>query len=417
MREMKDSGIEWLGEIPINWNLEQVSSIFEERNTKVNDTDYPPLSVTKKGILDQIETVAKSDDHANRKLVKAGDFVINSRSDRRNSCGFSSKDGSVSLINIVLCPTIEISAKYFDNLFDTVQFGDEFYSLGQGIVADLWTTNWSNMKKIVLPVPGYEEQLKIADFLDIRCREIDAAIEAAEKSIDEYKDYKKALIFEAVTKGLDPTVEMKDSGIEWLGEIPATWRIKPFKYCYSQVKRAFRSNLQLLSVYLNLGVIPYSQSDGMQVHKPSESLEKYQVVKPNDLVLNNQQAWRGSVGVSEWEGIISPAYHVFEPLTDELLPKFANYLFRHVLVPQFTITSRGVGTIQRSISVPDFLSMAIVVLPSVEEQALICTKIEVAETAINNAIATKQSIIEDLKAYKKSLIYEVVTGKREINGR
>lgn len=138
---MKDSGLEWLGEIPDKWRLSRIGSVYELRNLKVSDKDYIPLSVTKKGVVPQLETAAKTNAHDDRKLVKKGDFVINSRSDRRGSCGISSYEGSVSLINTILAPLGEMNPRYYDWLFHTIQFGDEFYKWGHGIVDDLWTTN------------------------------------------------------------------------------------------------------------------------------------------------------------------------------------------------------------------------------------------------------------------------------------
>ena len=134
---MKDSGIEWIGEIPESWDVGQIGQLYDERKVKVSDRDYPPLSVTMKGIVPQLSTAAKTDAHDDRKLVKKGDFAINSRSDRRGSCGISAYDGSVSLINTILCPQTEMNPQYYDWLFHTTMFSDEFYKWGHGIVDDL----------------------------------------------------------------------------------------------------------------------------------------------------------------------------------------------------------------------------------------------------------------------------------------
>ena len=183
MRNMKDSGIEWVGEIPSTWGVGRIGGLYSLRNQKVSDRDYPPLSVTNKGILPQLETAAKSNAHDDRKLVRIGDFAINSRSDRRGSCGISPYEGSVSLINTILAPNTEMVPQYYDWLFHTVQFGDEFYKWGHGIVDDLWTTGWQDMKKILIPVPSIEEQKAIAHFLDGKCAEIDATVSEIESQI------------------------------------------------------------------------------------------------------------------------------------------------------------------------------------------------------------------------------------------
>ena len=196
---MKESGIDWLGEIPMLWETKRIAAFYQLRNEKVSDKDFPPLSVTKQGVLPQLETVAKTDDGDNRKLVRKGDFAINSRSDRRGSCGISDYDGSVSLINIVLKPRDKANNKYYNWLFHTEQFADEFYKWGNGIVDDLWTTRWQNMKKIIIPVPPIENQQKIADYLDKKCKEIEEIIAEKQSQIETLESYKKSLIYEYVT--------------------------------------------------------------------------------------------------------------------------------------------------------------------------------------------------------------------------
>ena len=176
-REYKDSGIEWIGRIPKQWNITKLGSLYLQRNEKVSDKDYAPLSVTMQGILPQLETAAKTDDGDNRKLFKKGDFAINSRSDRRGSCGISPYDGSVSLINTILKPRGEMNPIFYNWLFHTSLFADEFYKWGHGIVDDLWTTRWQEMKSISVAVPSLPEQQKIAEYLDVKCGEIDSLIQ------------------------------------------------------------------------------------------------------------------------------------------------------------------------------------------------------------------------------------------------
>ena len=197
--EMKDSGAEWIGEVPNNWNLGRIGGFYSLRNEKVSDKDYPPLSVTMKGILPQLETAAKTNDGDNRKLVRKGDFAINSRSDRRGSCGISKYDGSVSLINTVLTPRGEMSAAYYDWVFHCTRFSDEFYRQGHGIVDDLWTTGWQEMKKIIIPVPPFLEQNEIADYLESKCSDIDSVILQKNQQLETLSNYKKILIYEYVT--------------------------------------------------------------------------------------------------------------------------------------------------------------------------------------------------------------------------
>lgn len=190
---------QWFGGIPIQWEIARIGSLCKLRNTKVNDRDYAPLSVTMQGVVPQLETAAKTNAHDDRKLVRKGDFVINSRSDRRGSCGISSQDGSVSLINIVLTPLQNMNPSYYNWLFHSVGFSDEFYKWGHGIVDDLWTTTWQDMKNIVIPVPPLEEQQAIADYLDKKCAEIDGVIADKKELLEVLENYKKSVIYEYVT--------------------------------------------------------------------------------------------------------------------------------------------------------------------------------------------------------------------------
>lgn len=196
---MKDSETKWLGMIPEHWKISRIGSVYTLRNTKVSDKDFEPLSVTMSGVVPQLVSAAKTNAHDDRKLVRKGDFVINSRSDRRGSCGISPFDGSVSLINTVLAPLDEMNPEYYDWLFHTVGFADEFFKWGHGIVDDLWTTGWQDMKRILIPYPPLDEQKTIADYLTKKCGEIDVVLSQKKEQLNILADYKKAIIFEYVT--------------------------------------------------------------------------------------------------------------------------------------------------------------------------------------------------------------------------
>ena len=226
----KDSGVKWLGEIPSHWEVKRLASYFTERRVKVSDKEYEPLSVTKLGVFPQWENVAKTNDGDNRKLVKKGDFVINSRSDRKGSSGVADRDGSVSLINIVLKPRNTIRADFSNYLLKSYKFIEEYYRNGRGIVADLWTTRYDEMKMIKLAVPPLEEQTAIANYLDTATAKIDAAIAQQQKMIDLLNERKQIIINRAVTKGLNPNAKMKDSGVEWIGEVPEEWEVRKLKH-------------------------------------------------------------------------------------------------------------------------------------------------------------------------------------------
>lgn len=412
MREMKDSGIEWIGEIPKDWEITKIGMLYNLRITKVSDTDYAPLSVTKMGVLPQLETVAKTNAHDDRKLVKKGDFVINSRSDRRGSCGISNYYGSVSLINIVLEPKNNMSSGYYSCLFKTVQFADEFYKNGHGIVDDLWTTGWQDMKRIILPVPHYSEQQQIANYLDTKCSEIDATAEDIQKEISLLEDYKKSVITEAVTKGLNPDAEMKDSGIEWIGEIPKDWKVDKIKYHLKRNEPKNPGNAIVLSVYRDYGVIPKDSRDDNH-NVTSEDTSKYKFVKKGQLVINKMKAWQGSLAVSDYDGIVSPAYFIYDFIDEEYNHKYFHYLVRSCYKEEFKRISGGIREGQWDLS-PEEFSNTLVLLPSVEEQNEILDYILQKEMEIDTLITDKKRQLDILADYKKSLIYEYVTGKKEV---
>lgn len=227
--EYKDSGVEWLGQLPSHWGAKRLGQFFDERREKVSDEDYPALSVTMQGIVPQLETAAKTDAGDNRKLVLKNDFVINSRSDRKGSSGVSTYDGSVSLISIVMTPR-DIHPPFVHHLLRSYPFQEEFYRYGKGIVADLWSTNSSEMRNILIPDVPTSEQAKIAAFLDHETAKIDVLLEKQQRLIELLKEKRQAVISHAVTKGLNPNAPMKDSGVEWLGEVPAHWEVSQLRY-------------------------------------------------------------------------------------------------------------------------------------------------------------------------------------------
>jgi len=228
--EYKDSGAEWLGDLPKHWEAKRLGQFFLERREKVSDKDYSALSVTMRGIVPQLDTAAKTDAGDNRKLVLKNDFVINSRSDRKGSSGVSPYDGSVSLISIVLEPR-NIEPLYVHHLLRSYPFQEEFYRFGKGIVADLWSTNSSEMKNIQIPSIPLPEQKQIAKFLDHETGKIDLLIEKQQALIALLKEKRQAVISHAVTKGLNPNAKMKDSGVEWLGQVPEHWKVVSFAQC------------------------------------------------------------------------------------------------------------------------------------------------------------------------------------------
>ncbi|MBQ9813222.1 MAG: restriction endonuclease subunit S [Thermoguttaceae bacterium] len=427
-RAMKDSGVEWIGRIPEGWRTIRLGSLYRERKEKVSDYDYPPLSVTMKGILPQLSTAAKTDAHDDRKLVRKGDFAINSRSDRRGSCGISPFDGSVSLINIILEPREEIQPVYYEWLFHSSMFSDEFYKWGHGIVDDLWTTNWQDMKKISVPAPSYSEQQRIADFLDAKCARIDAVIEQTRASIEEYKKLKQAVITRAVTKGLRPDRPMKDSGIEWIGKIPSTWDMVKLKYLLSSDKvnlrvGPFGSSLSGTD-FTSEGLWVYNQrvvlDNNFEVNdvfindKKFEELRGFEVL-PEDVLITT----RGSIGrvaivpLRAEKGILHPCVIKFR-INKEMI---SHLLIWHIF-NNTDIAMRQIKDMSNSTTIEVLYSYSLknVQIPRIPRDEWTELEQFMATTTkkYDHIIDGKKHLLTELENYKKSLIFEYVTGKREV---
>ena len=428
MRKIKDSGVAWIGVIPENWQLLSVGALFKVRNEKVNDTDYPPLSVTKGGIVPQMESVAKSDATDNRKMILKNDFVINSRSDRKQSCGVSPLDGSVSLINTVLhpVPNAPVLPDYLDYLLKNYGFAEELYRWGHGIVADLWTTRWQEMKNIFLPIPPVEEQQKIIFSISTQMGKVDALIANVQEQIEKLKAYKQSLITEVVTKGLDPNVPMKDSGVEWIGKIPVSWGIAKLQYCAK-----IRSGITLGKKYPDGAELierPYLRVANVQnggvvlddlktIEVSAEEDAQYRLSAGEVLMTeggDRDKLGRGCV----WLGQVEPCLHqnhIFALRTNKLLnPYFLSY-----------VTASKIGRVYFDITAIKTTNLACtnsskvlafkLPLPSAGEQQQMVDYLDRQVDKIDKLISAKQSKIEKLEQYKRSLIYEYVTGKKEVS--
>ena len=411
-RKMKDSGIEWIGEIPEGWEIGHIGQLYSERRTKVSDKDYPPLSVTMKGILPQLSTAAKTDAHDDRKLVCKGDFAINSRSDRRGSCGISEQDGSISLINTVLQPRREMNSGYYNWLFHTSMFADEFYKWGHGIVDDLWTTGWSDMKKIGVPVPSKCEQKQLAEHLNFECSNIDTILSKTRSSIEEYKKLKQAVITQAVTTGVRGERKMKDSGVEWIGTYPSNWKIIKIKWLLHERKdRSVTGLEEPLSMSQKKGLIPTKDMDS--IPNMASSFIGAKLVYKGDLVFNKLKAHLGVFSVSKYNGLVSPDYAVYYSTGPANL-SFLELLFKTPqYINEFKKKSSGVGAGLTRLYTGDLYSIYCA-LPPLVEQEEIADYLDIKCTEIDRLIAKKEQLVKELESYKKSLIYEVVTGKREV---
>lgn len=422
--QYKDSGVQWLGSVPNHWRLRRLGYFFSERREKVSDKEFPPLSVTKNGVVPQLETAAKSDDGDNRKLVRAGDFVINSRSDRKGSSGASELDGSVSLINTVLEPKGRIAIRFAHHLFRSSVFQEEYYRFGKGIVADLWSTHYSEMRNISLAVPDLQEQETIAGFLDHETAKIDALIAEQEKLLALLAEKRQATISHAVTRGLDPNVPMKASGITWLGDVPAHWEVGPLKRFWS-VTDCKHLTAAFTEEGIPLASISEVQSRFVDLTGAKRTTESFfeQLIeggrdpRSGDLIFSRN----ATVGeVAQVPGSIErfamgQDVCLLRRRDDEASPDYMQAVLRSPVVAE-QLNSLMIGSTFRRINVEQIRSLA-VPYPPVAEQLeiwiLLGTLLGRFDSLAQEAIAA----VNLLKEHRSALIAAAVTGKIDVRGQ
>ena len=399
---------EWIGRIPSDWDFVKIKEHFIERNTKVDDISFPPLSVSMGGVVDQMENVSKSDNSENRKLVKKNDFVINSRSDRKGSSGISPRDGSVSLINIVLKPK-NINPKYSEYLFKSYYFKEEFFRNGKGIHFDLWSTRYELMKQIFIPYPKIEEQNKIVEYLDNKTHQIEKLTKKIEQKTKLLKEQKTNLINEVVTKGLNPDVEMKKSDIEWIGETPSHWGVKKLKYLVKHIKEKNTPGEEDIKISPE-----YVESDtGNCFNQYSEhSGDGYKFIH-GDILLNKLRIYLKKFLLVDFEGYSIGEMIVLRTEQKDHSEFIFNCLFSDSLIGYLNSLSTGVKVPRVS---PDEILSTKFPLPPPEEILKINEFIKHNNMKIYNQISIEEKRIKLLKEYKQSLISEMVTGKKRVVG-
>lgn len=420
MSYSKDN-LAWLGTIPDHWQvskLRQVLSPFSEKN----HPDMPLLSVVReKGvIIRNVESKEENhnyvpDDLSNYKLVKQGQFTMNKMKAWQGSYGVSKYDGIVSPAYFVFNFKCDINGDFFNAAIRSKAYVSYFGQASDGIRIGQWDLSMARMKDIPFLVPPREEQDQIVRFLDWKVSSINKLINIKKKEIKEIDALKRSMVSHAITRGLTADAPMKYSGVKWLGDIPQRWYTVPL-YAIAQVKSINNCiDLPLMSVYLDAGVVPFVEREEKRTNATSKDLTNYQRVDPGDFVLNNQQAWRGSVGVSFHSGIVSPAYIVLS-LNNTLDSHYANYLFRsRCMVDQYLVISRGVGSIQRNLYW-SALKRVVVPIPSKKEQMEI---VEYLDGLNNKFDATIKKLTEEvavLEEYKNKIIADTVTGKIDVRG-
>lgn len=431
MREMKDSGIEWIGEIPKEWEIKRIKAVLNERNESNNPvkTDFILSLTNDRGVIPYTEKGdvgnKSKDDLAGYKLAYQNDIVLNSMNVIIGSVALSAYYGCVSPVYYMLYPrNIEDCVRYYNYLFQTKELQNKLIGYGNGIMEIRMRIQMSKLNTVDFPIPPPEHQHRIADYLDDKCAKIDAIIAREQAVIGKLKAYKLSVITEAVTKGLNPDVPMKDSGIEWIGEIPEHWTVAKIKYGTLKVGSG-KTPKGGSEIYSDQGILfirsqnVYDEGlridDATYISDEIDNEMKNTRVFENDILLN---ITGGSIGraciypsglhyanVNQHVCIIRVKKEVFIPL-------YMRYLWNswigHTSIDIFQSGANREGMNFEQIK-NSFMPLA-----NINEQDEICRYLDAKCAKIDSAIDKKQAVIDKLTEYKKSLIYEVVTGKKEV---
>lgn len=422
MREMKDSGIEWIGKIPADWTLQRGKTIFAQRLTKGNQSEILLAATQKYGMLPQSEVegvvqVKEDADLQQFRTVHKKDFVISLRS-FQGGFEYSQYEGVCSPAYQVFYNTNPICHNYYRLLFKSDGFIQKMNSMTVGI-REGKNIQYSDFANSLIPVPPINQQQHIADYLDRKCSQIDTIIARQQEVIEKLKAYKLSVITEAVTKGLNPNVPMKDSGVEWIGEIPEHWQVPKIKYLATIASGGTpdRSHPE----YWN-GSINWAKTGELQNNELYETEEKI-----TELALENSSAKVFSVdtilvamygqgktrGMTALLKVPSATNQACAGITVYSKDITVSYLWLFLMGAYDAIREKANGSGQPNLSgalIADFN----VTLPPIEEQMNICKTVAMRLPHIDSIIKQKETIVDKLTAYKKSLIYEVVTGKKEV---
>lgn len=417
MRKMKDSGIEWIGQIPDDWNILPTKRFFRHTKTLAGEQvdSYERLALTMNGVIkrskDDSEGLQpeKFDTyqvlHENELVFK----LIDLANVKTSRVGLSLYNGIVSPAYIVLINDSKDN-RFFYYYFISMYYNEIFNNLGDnGVRSSLNAQDLLNVPMVNIP---NDLQIRIADFLDDKCGKIDRYIEKQQQIIDKLKEYKQAVITEAVTKGLNPDVPMKDSGIEWIGMIPEHWKVMRIKNLLKERNERSEDGIEEpLSMSQKLGLIPTKFMD--TIPNIASSFIGAKLAYINDLVFNKLKAHLGVFSVSRYDGLVSPDYAVYYS-TGLANLKYLEYTFKTPqCICEFRKKPSGIADGLTRLYTSGLFSIY-VPFPCIMEQNSIAKHLETRCSEIDSAISKQTSIIEKLTEYKKSLIYEVVTGKMEV---
>lgn len=425
MRAMKDSGIEWIGEIPDEWRVCSARNVFSEVKTKNTDGQETCALQFKFGAIIRKTNFNADDDNyvaetiTNYTVVGPRTIMVNGLNlnydFKTQRVAIVKEKGVITSAYLALCPDEQlINAEFATYLLKGYESKMAFHNMGTGIRLTLGFREFKE-QPILLPPPA--EQQRIAAYLDEQCGEIDRVLAKTRESIEEYKKLKQSVITEAVTKGIRPDRPMKPSGIEWIGDIPAEWEVCRLGKIYSEYSETGNDDLPILTVSINSGISDKELTDDENVRKfvRSEDKSKYKSVQPNDLVYNMMRAWQGAIGAVKVNGMVSPAYVVLKP-RGEICSPYVECLLRSPMgVEEIRRYSYGIADFRQRLYWDAGRNLRISV-PPFEEQKEIMVYLDQQCSEIDRLIAKKEQIITELEGYKKSLIYECVTGKREVAG-
>ena len=415
MREMKDSGAKWLGNIPVNWKSDKFKYHLTRKEPKNPGymtvlSLYRELGIIPKDSRDDNHNQT-SEDTSKYKYVKPGNFVVNKMKAWQGSVAVSEYEGIVSPAYYVYEFTHNVfNKRYFHHLLRGC-YKDEFMRLSGGMRVGQWDLSSEDLGNTLVLIPPLDEQKRIADFLDAKCIEIDNLIANIEKQIESLEQYKRSTIAETVTKGLNPKAELKNSGLEWIGKIPAHWDVIPNKYLMKKLK-------QIQPVYNGEDIISLTVGGVIKrdLENPSgkmpTSFDGYQFVYPGNLLmcLFDIDVTPRCIGLIKDYGLTSPAYSQFV-VNNKAHAPYYNYYY---LLLDFTKELLHLAKKQRHSLNEDQFGAIKTIVPPIEEQEKIAQYLDSKCSKIEECIAEKKKQMETLQNYKKSLIFEYVTGKKEV---
>lgn len=415
-REYKDSGVKWLGEIPSHWEVFRNKDIFHECKKSVgkNSNNYTLLSLSKKGVVirnmdDGGKFPAEFDTY---KVVQPGDFIFCffDVDETPRAVGLSSEYGMITGAYTVLRQSIA-NSQYLYYYYLSIDDAKALKPLYTGLRKTVPLNAFMSMQ---IFLPPKAEQDAIVRYLDTATSEIDKAIAMQQKMIDLLNERKQIIIQNAVTKGLDENVEMKESGVEWIGKIPKHWEVRRGKFLFRVVNEySTTGQEELLTVSDRTGITPRSMKNVNMFM--SESLIGYKKCQKGDICSNIMWMWHGAVGVTEYNGVISPSYGVYRQIAVNYDNKYLDYMLRLPrLVEVYGICSTGLTESRLRLYPDDFMNIQFFI-PPVEEQKSIVLQIQKQITDIEKSIRNAENLITLLQERKQIIINEVVTGKVRVS--